>query len=92
MKITDIRTRGARVARATWWHAAPVLAVLALAALALVGALVALGARGVCATEDSASCVWVGPVQGNGRGAWLVVNGRDGADAPPVLYVDPRSR
>lgn len=29
-----------------------------------------------CATEDSVSCVWVGPEQGNRRGA-VVINGPD---------------
>lgn len=28
----------------------------------------------LCATEDSVSCIWVGPVQGNGHGA-IVING-----------------
>ncbi len=43
--------------------------------LAVLGAVVVAvsGVRGVCPTEDSTGCVWVGPLQGNGRGA-VVVN------------------
>ncbi len=54
-----------------------VLAVLASAAFTGVGAvgvLYAQGARTVCATEDSPSCVWIGPVQGNRHGP-IIVNG-----------------
>jgi hypothetical protein len=49
--------------------------VLAVAAFAVIGGLYAMGARGLCPTEDSAACVWVGPAPfvGNGRGG-IVVN------------------
>jgi hypothetical protein len=58
---------------------------LALAAFAVTFALLGIGAagmayaqgaRGVCATEDSTACVWVGPLQGN-HGGRIVVNGPD---------------
>ncbi len=55
---------------------AVVAGLLAFAAGAVV-MLAAQGVRRVCPTEDSPSCVWVGPVQGNGRGR-VVVNGPDG--------------
>lgn len=51
------------------------VAVLALFA-GIAISLAAQGARGICQHEDSTSCVWVGPVQGNGSGR-VVVNGPD---------------
>lgn len=50
---------------------------LVMAAVGAVTVLAAQGVRGVCASEDSVSCVWIGPVQGNGRGR-VVVNGPAG--------------
>jgi hypothetical protein len=39
-------------------------------------ALYAAGARGLCPTEDSVSCVWIPAFQGNGHGSpVIVVNG-----------------
>lgn len=54
-----------------------------MTALLLVVALVAglagvdpvPGVTGLCRTEDSVGCVWVGPLQGNGRGR-IVFNPR----------------
>jgi len=40
------------------------------------GALYAQGARHVCRAEYDTACVWVGPLQGDGRGA-VIVNGPD---------------
>lgn len=48
--------------------------MVALVLTGAVGVLLVQGARGVCATEDSVSCVWISPVQGNGGGR-VVVNG-----------------
>lgn len=72
-------------------RAVAAVAAVAVAVALTVGLLVILGARGVCPSDDGGtSCVWVGPLMGDGRGAWLIVYGPD-ADAPPVVYVDPRS-
>lgn len=58
-----------------WVKAALILvALVLLPVLGAAGTLYVQGARGVCATEDSVSCVWFGPWQGNGRGR-VVVNG-----------------
>ncbi len=61
-----------------------ILAFAAVAALSAGGAVIATlyaqGARGVCDHEYSANCVWFGPLQGDGPGAWhgrIVVNGPD---------------
>lgn len=63
------------VTRAQWLLAVGVLfGALTVLGVGAVGALYVQGARGVCPTEDSVSCVWVGPVQGNGGGR-VVVNG-----------------
>lgn len=66
----------------------PVHVLSALVALALVtvvglgflvgvaAILTAQGVRGVCPSEDSPSCVWITPVQGNHGGRpVIVVNG-----------------
>ncbi len=51
-----------------------------LVAALVAASLVALGVwqrdHIACPTEDSAACVWWGPMQGNGRGA-IVINGTD---------------
>ena len=53
------------------------LSTVSMLVLGAAGVLYLQGARGVCAAEDSVSCVWFGPVQGNGGGR-IVVNGPDG--------------
>ena len=63
-----------RVAR-FFMIASVAMLVSLLFALTMVSAtFYAQGARGVCPTEDSPSCVWIGPAQGNGHGG-IVVNG-----------------
>lgn len=58
------------------------VACVLVSVLLMVGAaaevLYAQGARGMCHTEDSTSCVWVPALQGNGHGSpALIVNGPD---------------
>ncbi len=50
------------------------LSVVAAALLALTAGLGAVAPIARCQLEDAPSCVWVGTVQGNGRGD-TVVNG-----------------
>ncbi len=52
------------------------LALVVTALVLLIGELAFMGVRGVCASEDSPSCIWIGPVQGNGGGG-IVINGPD---------------
>ena len=59
------------------WPSTVALSLAMLAVGLLLGAvamLFAQGARGICHAEDSPSCVWFGPLQGNRHGA-IVVNG-----------------
>lgn len=51
------------------------MSTLATMMLGAVGMAYAQGARGVCVTEDSPSCVWIGPLQGEHPGGRIVVNG-----------------
>ncbi len=52
-------------------------ALLFAALLGAAGMAYAQGARGICAAEFSPSCVWLGPLQNNGKGL-IVVNGPEG--------------
>lgn len=70
--ITQLLTTRRAVALAL----ATAAVTFALIGMGAVGMAYAQGARGVCATEDSPACVWVGPVQGN-HGGRIVVNGPD---------------
>lgn len=71
------RHRTARRSRAVLVAAAQFLAGVGLSAVVAVSGVAAglslAGVRGMCPAEDSAGCVWVGPLQGNGHGA-VVIN------------------
>lgn len=78
--VADHADAPGRCALKRWLVALALAAVVESVLTLAVGAgavLYARGARGVCVTEDSVSCVWFGPWQGNGRGR-IVVNGPEG--------------
>ncbi len=74
--IAEDAPAGQRAGRrsARWPMAGAVIALVVGCVLAAAGWAYLQGARGICPTEDSVSCVWIGPLQGNHRGA-VVVNG-----------------